>query len=383
MAIQKREDDLVLASFGRGFFVLDDYSPLRNLKADVLNEAAFIFPIKDALMFIQSAPYGHRGKGFQGESFYTAPNPPVAAVFTYYLKDEIKTLKQKRQDLEKEKIKKGEAIDYPSLDAMHAEDNEEAPYLLFTVADENGNVVRRIKAAATKGLNRIDWDFRYPSLSPASNPEPDLSNPYSEPDEGPLAMPGKYTVSLAKFESGKLTELVKPQPFNAVALNSATLVAQDKKAVLDFNKKVAELSRAADGAGLFGNEMTNRVRVVKKAILNSNQTSLSALEEVSGIELSLKEINVRQYGDPSLSKREFSVQPSLSARIDGVVSNAWRVTCAPTVTVMDSYKVAAADFKTLLADMKALNTRLEKMETQLELNKAPYTPGRLPEWKDQ
>jgi photosystem II stability/assembly factor-like uncharacterized protein len=382
MAIQKREDDLVIATFGRGFFVMDDYSPLRNLSTEVLNEAAHIFPIKDGLMFIQSTPYGHRGKGFQGESFYTAPNPPVAAVFTYYLKDDIKTLKQKRQDIEKEKLKKGEAIDYPSVDAMRAEDNEEAPYLLFTVADESGNVIRRIKTAASKGMNRISWDFRYTSTSPASNPEPDLNNPYAEPDDGHLALPGKYTVSLSKYEAGHFSELVKPQPFNAVALNSATLVAQDKKAVLDLNKKVAELSRAADGAGAYVGEMRNRIAMVKKAILNSNQTKLDLMTDARDLELKLKEIGVRYSGDPTLAKREFPASPALSGRIEGLVYGEWRVTCAPTTTLTESYKVAEKDLKTLLADLKVLDERLLKMEAQLETDKAPYTPGRFPEWHE-
>ncbi len=108
MEIQKRENDLVLATFGRGFYVLDDYSPLRTLKPADLDKQAIIFPVKDAIMYIPSVPLGVRGKGFQGESFYTAENPPVGAVFTYYMKNELKTLKDVRKEAEKEKMKKGE-----------------------------------------------------------------------------------------------------------------------------------------------------------------------------------------------------------------------------------------------------------------------------------
>ena len=160
IAIQKRENDIVLATFGRGFYVLDDYTALRNFKKEDLTKTAIIYPVKDALMYIETLPLGVRGKGFQGESFFTTPNPKVGAAFTYYLKDDIKTIKEKRREAEKEKIKKGEAPYYPSLDSLRLEDEQSAPHLLFTVTDEDGNVVRRIKAPAKKGLKRIVWDFR-------------------------------------------------------------------------------------------------------------------------------------------------------------------------------------------------------------------------------
>jgi hypothetical protein len=103
LEIQKRENDLVIATFGRGFYVLDDYSPLRNITKEEVNKPATIFPVKDAWMYVQSVPLGVRGKGFQGESFFTTPNPKVGAVFTYYVKDDIKTIKEKRRAAEAEK----------------------------------------------------------------------------------------------------------------------------------------------------------------------------------------------------------------------------------------------------------------------------------------
>ena len=106
LAIQKRMNDLVVGTFGRGIYVLDDYTPLRELKPDTLEQNVVLFPIENALMYIETRQYGLRGKGFQGESFFTAENPPYGAQFTYYLKDEIKTRKQQRRDAEKEAEKK-------------------------------------------------------------------------------------------------------------------------------------------------------------------------------------------------------------------------------------------------------------------------------------
>src|SRR5665811_1020774 len=99
-----------------------DYSPLRNLKKEDLQKTAFISPVKTAWMYIESTPLGIRGKGFQGESYWNAPNPKPGSVFTYYLKEDIKTLKEKREESEKQKIQAGQSVYYPSMDSLRMED---------------------------------------------------------------------------------------------------------------------------------------------------------------------------------------------------------------------------------------------------------------------
>ena len=66
--IQRRENDLVIASFGRGFYILDDYSSLRNFKKEYLDKPAKIFPVKEALMYIERTPLGLRDKGHLGSN---------------------------------------------------------------------------------------------------------------------------------------------------------------------------------------------------------------------------------------------------------------------------------------------------------------------------
>ena len=124
MEIQERESDLVLATFGRGFYILDDYSPLRKMKVEDLDQVATIYPIKEGVQFIEYQEHGFPLKGFLGESFYTCENPKQGTMFTYYLKDDIKTIKEKRQEMEKGKINKGEPVYYPSADSIRLEDNQ-------------------------------------------------------------------------------------------------------------------------------------------------------------------------------------------------------------------------------------------------------------------
>src|SRR5262249_42496118 len=135
LAIQKQENDLVVGTFGRGIYILDDYTPLRGLNTETLAKESKLLPVKDALLYIQTRQYGLRGKGFQGAAFYAAENSPFGATFTYYLKDAIKTRKQRRQEAEKEAAKKKVTPTYPSAEQLRAEADEEAPAVLLTIAD--------------------------------------------------------------------------------------------------------------------------------------------------------------------------------------------------------------------------------------------------------
>ena len=142
--IQERESDLVGASFGRSFYVLDDYSPLRAVSEDALAQEALLFPVKAALMYIPQTPIGSSGKGMYGETFFTAPNPPFGAVFTYYLKDGLKSAAEARREREKAALKDGKPVTFPGWDALRTEANEEKPEVVLTVSDTAGQVVRRI-----------------------------------------------------------------------------------------------------------------------------------------------------------------------------------------------------------------------------------------------
>jgi hypothetical protein len=384
MAIQERESDLVLATFGRGYYILDDYSPLRNIKKEDLNKEAFISPIKDSWMFIESyTATGGPGKGFQGESFFSMPNPKVGAVFSYYLKDDLKTLKEKRQEMEKEKIKKGEPVYYPSADSIRLEDQYPEPYLLFTVTDESGNIVRKLKAPAKKGLSRLTWDMRYASPGPVNFNTPDPTNPYDQPETGHLAMAGTYKVSLSKFEDGKITELVPEQPLVIKSLNAATLPATDKKALDAFCRKVSELRRATGAAEGYRGELINKMKFIKSAIVDAQVPQAGIAVQIYAIEKRLAAVDMKMNGDASIARREFETPPSINGRIGTIEGTLWTATSAPTQTAVNSFDIASKEFAQVLPELKSIDEEIKKAETTLEKSGAPYTPGRLPEWRDK
>src|SRR5262249_26171058 len=122
LAIQTHMNDLAVGTFGRGIYILDDYTPLRKLTPESLKGEAMLFPVREAIQYIPSRPYGGPGKAAQGDAFYIADNPPFGATFTYYLGRTLQTLKQKRQAAEK----KGE-MPATTHDLLRAEAEEEPP----------------------------------------------------------------------------------------------------------------------------------------------------------------------------------------------------------------------------------------------------------------
>jgi photosystem II stability/assembly factor-like uncharacterized protein len=379
--IQRRENDLVVSTFGRGVYILDDYSPLRYMSKETLQKEAEIFPIKDALMFIQSNPFGFRGVAFQGASFYSAPNPEVGAVFTYYLKNEFKTLKDLRRDEEKKKQKNKKDIKYPPYETLKAEQEEPEAYLLFTFTDETGNVVRKIKTDAKKGVNRLVWNFRYTPPTPISLEPFDDSVPWIEADKGYMVVPGKYYVSLSKFQDGKFTELVSPKEFICKSLNIATLPAEDKLALDAFNKKVAELTRTITGADAFRKELAGKITYLKKAILDGSEVKASTYNDVIRIESGLREINRKLNGDPLRARYEGASPTSVKGRVDLITGALWNTTAAPTNAFIKSYEIAAERCGEILNDLKTIDSAIRQVENYLENSGAPFTPGRFPEWR--
>lgn len=379
--IQRRENDLVLGTFGRGFYVLEDYSPLRNLGKETFDKEAQLFPVKDAWMFIPSYPLGLRDKGHLGSNYYAAPNPPVGAVFTYWLKDDIKTLKAKRQDAEKAAADKKEAVYYPSLDALRAEDDQPEPYLLFTVTDASGEVVRHIKTAATKGLKRLVWDFRYNTPAPVTGrfkPAPDQL--FGDEEKGHLALPGRYSVTLSKYEDGVLTPLAGPVSFEAKSLNNATLPAADKQAYLDFCKKVSRLRKAVSAANMIRNDLNTTLGHIQTALHDMPAPPQELLKKAYDISRRLNAVGAQLNGDRTLARREFETPPSLSGRVGLIEDGMWNTTSAPTETYQENYRIASKQLGPVLEEIKAIAREIEDMQRQLEMKGAPATPGRWPQW---
>ncbi|HEY0591320.1 MAG TPA: glycosyl hydrolase [Thermoanaerobaculia bacterium] len=384
IAIQEREDDLVLGTFGRGFYILDDYSPLRAVDAALLERDAVLFPLaKKVWSYVPSTPLGLKGKGFQGESYYVGENPPHGAVFTYYLKDELKSPRKQRREREAELVKENKEVYYPSWEDLRAEDRADDPAILLVVRDDEGNVVRRIEGPATAGFHRVAWDLRYPSSQPTELKKDD-DDLFGSPATGPMVVPGRYTVTLAKRVDGAIAPLGDAAAFETAPLRLATLPAENEAEVLAFQKKTASLQRAALGALRLARDTKTRLDHLEQALLDTPGSDPALLGRVRALELRLRDIQEALTGDTVVSRYNEPDLPGIIDRIQQVVSGHWQTTGGPTATHRKGYEIAAQLFAPILADLTTLvETDLAARERDAEAAGAPWTPGRVPRWQGE
>jgi hypothetical protein len=374
--IHRGETDLVLGTFGRGFFILDDYSPLRQVSEEALEQDAILFPTGDALRFVEKSSRVVD----RGATFFTAPNPPFGAVFTYYLEEPLETRAKRRIEAEKKAIEAGEAPRIPTFEELRAEEEEIEPKIVLTVRTADGEVVRRIDGTTAKGLHRVNWDLRWPSARPVSLEKVER-NPWDRKPTGPLAAPGTYSVTLSKVVDGVVTDLAGPQSFEVVALELNTFAADDPSAALLFELKTARLERAVRGALKWAGEAGERLTYTRSALYDTPGADTALLAESQRLQTELADILVQLRGDETKEKRNVFLPPSISERVNRIVGSQWDSTAEPTATSVQDYEWAAEAFTVELDRLKALASSFDRFEQQLESAGAPWTPGRLPEWK--
>jgi photosystem II stability/assembly factor-like uncharacterized protein len=382
IAIQERENDLVLATFGRGFAVLDDYSMLRSLSMENNKKPAHIYPVRDALMFMPSYPLGDDGKANQGENYFTAPNPPIGAVISYHLRDDYKTLKELRKERESARIKAGKPVYYPSVDSIRLEDKEEAPYLVFAIRDDARNLVRLLQAPAKKGSSRIVWNFRMPVVQPVSLTEARNNDDPVGPGTA-MVPPGRYTVEMYVVQNGVISKLSDTLGFNCVHLNNATFSATDKAAVFAYARKATEMQRAAMAGWAYFNSMNDRLKHLRKAAHEGLIDLSAVLPAMQQIQLSFNKLETEMMGDASLARREFETLPGIMSRVRKSVYGLYYITGAPTETWKTQYQTASQLLVSWLENLRSSDVALRALEDRLEAGKAPYTPGRFPIWKPE
>ena len=404
IVIQKRENDLVIATFGRGFYILDDLTPLRNVNAQRLQQNAALFPVRDPLMYIEQRPIGGR-RGHLGATYFAADNPPYGATFTYYLKDKFKTKKETRQEQEKKqpgkegaqttenngKNKKAEdqkgtaPVSYPTMDQIRAEAEEQPPTVYVVISDASGTPIRRVAASNEIGINRVSWDLRYPP-SELHTPSPDEADfgEFFQPPTGPLVMPGQYSVTLESRVDGKTQRLAGPVQFQVNALGAEQMNEPDRAALHQFQQKVARLNRALTGAVQIGGDVDKRLTAIRQSLRDTPGDMSSLVSRTDDIQNRLRDIMRAMRGDTVLRHRQENTLVAINDRINQVEDEERFSTGRPTQTHIDSYNVAAQQFGEQLSKLRQLlEADLKKLEDDMEKAGAPWTPGHVPEWSDR
>lgn len=370
VTIQRREDDLVAASFGRGFFIVDDISPLRTLTEDSLDAEALLFAGRDALWYIEQPSLAFSPGGSQGHGYYRAPNPPFGANFTYYLAEDIPSLTEARKEQEKPLIEAWKNTPFPGFDAITEELQETDPAIWLTVRDADGNVVRRLKGAAKKGFHRVNWDLRYPDMSSV-----EIGDNSEEEPSGFLVSPGTYTVSLSKRVRGETTELVGPQSFTVKPLRDGALPAQADASA--FWAEVSEFDRTVTAISATAATLDNKLDLLalaKQRITSGDPTVLdNRWQEIATEAAAITEI---LRGNPARNAIYERTQPTIRSRLGFVLTGVGRSTYGPTDTHREQLAIAQSEFGAVRDRLKTLTeVTIPAYEAELIAAGAPWVPG--------
>ena len=374
MAIQRRENDLVLATFGRGFYVLDDYTALRSIseKKEILKGDGTIFPVRDALVYVETDE-----KYAQGEYLFHAPNPPYGATFTWHLSDVPKSLKAKRQELEKELFKDKKPIPQPTPEELAKEEREDPSYLLFTIRDESGAVVRKITTAPQKGINRITWDLRYESLNPVTTTTGKF-NPAASSRAGMPSLPGKYSVSMDMVSGGEMRSLASPVSFSTKLIENTALPRQNSVEADRFVKEFSEFMREFTGATSLMNETLAAATTIRQAIFASARSTAELQKKAAALEAELKDIEFLFNGTPAKASWE-EVPPAqmpLNYRMYAVTENLWGSSHGITKTMRDGFDILKQEFPPVHDRLRKAVASLKSIREEMDRLKIPWTPGR-------
>tara|TARA_B100001057_G_scaffold364537_1_gene367422 strand:+ start:3005 stop:6274 length:3270 start_codon:yes stop_codon:yes gene_type:complete len=376
IAIQRRENDLVLGTFGRGFYVLDDYSVLRSIENLDTSIEAKIFDVRDALMWEKAAPLGLPGKAFQGDNFYLSENLDPVAIFTYNYDKKYESLKSKRQKAEKKLINDKNDVDYPTYSELYNEINESKPELVFTIRDSENRVVKKIYRKLSKGLSRFHWNLRYEDKNPINLSSSSFYNPFAGVTEGTLVNPGTYSVDMSILKAGTTTKVVEAKSFNIVALNNTVMPADDRKAKVEFQRKVSMLQAEISEYSRKLSEISNKMPYVAEAVKKVEQPIDKISKMVWDVKETIKDVNLKFYGDNVKRRLDIQTYLSPSSRLGAVAYYQKYSTAAPTKTHMDSYEIAKEEFEPIKVLVNKLKSEMKMLEKILKESGAAYTPGR-------
>ena len=330
--IQRRENDLIAGTFGRGIYILDDYAPLRNLSAKAMeNEALLFAPSRPVKWF--SLDSNHTRS--DGNDRFSAKNPAHGATLTYFLKDNLLTTKEKRQKTEKAMVKEDKYPKYPTWEKIEKENQEPKPSIYIEITDESGSFVNRIQGKTSKGLHRVTWDMTFGKTTTV------LKHKLS--GASILAPPGKYNATLFSRNGSQVNQLANPVEFQLQAIYQPSIKANPEKDVLEFGKQLVNAQRRSSSVANVFEEMDEMLKMLRLAI-DATPNNISSLEtDFAEIKDQFYAIKLELYGLKS-QDRKGSKPATISSRLSYAMSANWS-TYGPTIQHQEqlSYALKAFD----------------------------------------
>ena len=362
LEIQRRESDLVGASFGRSFYVLDDYSLLREATPELFADNAFhIFPVRRAFWYVQNNDLGGT-KGYQGDSLYNAENPDYGAVIRYYVRDGFQSRKARRKEAESKIRKDGGDVPIPSFDELQAEEDEVAPRHYIEIMDEARTVVARKELSISKGIHKISWNFRYEGLTP------------NGVRSGPMVAPGTYTAQAYRFEGGEATKLGQATDIEVESIVDPTLPMQDRARTIALVKEMGLFANRTYSATQKLNEQLESITSLIDQIKQHPKGTPELLSQALKLKHRMEVYDRMLGGDELKDERWVRAEPGINQRLQGALYGTMSGTHGPTKTSLEQWKIGREQFRKIEADLQKLTGReMDAFEKLVDKAEVPRT----------
>ncbi|MBL6668664.1 MAG: glycosyl hydrolase [Flavobacteriaceae bacterium] len=360
LAIQKRENDLVVGTFGRGIYILDDYSPLRSLD---LSKEAQLFTPRIAKWHLQRRVLGSSRKASQGDNFFVADNPPYGVAFTYFLKDSLQSKKDQRKEREKKIEVKNGTVAVPDWAVLEEEQEELEPQLWMFIYDSENNILRKIEGKNKKGINRMSWDLSTASMATVSAKNVDKVM------KGYMVEPGNYSAQLHKQIQGKYISIGEKVSFEVHASSIGELAGNSPEKVAKHWKTIATLSDKINTLKTDIEDTRGRIKIMLTAYdraTKSNETLHSDL-----LNLRLQFLALEQQFSGSKPRQEIGEKneyPTISDYIGAARAN---TTYGPTKAHLKYLSNAVTLFDKMNGTLEQIKEALVPLEIKLKTIGAP------------
>ena len=353
LAIQKRENDLVAGTFGRGIYILDDYSSLRYNNIQETKEAK-IFTPRESYWYIQKRVLGGRKKASQGDNYFTADNPPFGVEFTYYITNKYLSKKDQRMKKEKELEKNEREVQVPEWSQLDKENQEIKPNIWLFIYSKENKIIKKIKAKNKKGFNRVNWDLTSESQTTISseNREKNAS--------GHMIAPGTYYAELFKQIEGDFKSITDKIEFKIKPIRKKHLDGSDYNIVVDFWENIHKIwNETEDLSNSIKYEKEN-IEIMLKSYKRANKIDKEINEKLINIRINLLDLEQKMNGSKSRSSIGEQDEKHTIWKYLWSASGSSRSTYGPTET----HKKSLTNAKTILIN---LNSELQKIKKQREV----------------
>ncbi|HEY0349879.1 MAG TPA: hypothetical protein VGC60_17160, partial [Pyrinomonadaceae bacterium] len=262
ITVQEKFNDLVISTYGRGFWILDDITPIQQMTAEVMNSNAHLFPIHSTYRLRGiTVPYA------SGDDPTTGQNPPYGASINYFLKSAARGVSIK-------------------------------------ITDAQGQTIQTIRGTGNAGMNRVWWNLRNEqSKEVRLRTTPQYASDIRLNAEGWRALP----------EGGRMTMLMPPGTYTAkLTVDGQEVGSQPVKVTVDPNAGGSDADIQKQTAMLMdlrkdlesAADMTNQIEIIRGQLGNLGQLVRDASVKTAAVDLEKKLTDI----EDNLIQRKYSGQ---------------------------------------------------------------------------